>query len=86
MLRPFGALFIALYWMSNFLPLSGKALAYASIVAASGFFGCLMDSALGATVQAHYYDQEVTALQNTLLSEEGNCLWNGGSVGLTMIW
>lgn len=51
-----GALFIALCWMSNFLPLTGKSFAYASIVAASGFFGCLMDSVLGATVQAHYYD------------------------------
>jgi len=51
-----GALFIALCWMSNFLPLRGKSFAYASIVAASGFFGCLMDSVLGATVQAHYYD------------------------------
>lgn len=64
-----GALFIALYWMSNFLPLSGKSLAYASIVAASGFFGCLMDSALGATVQAHYYDQE------------GGCLTEHPTVG-----
>lgn len=53
-----GALFIAIYWMSNFLPLEGKSFAYASIVAISGFFGCLMDSVLGATVQAHYYDQE----------------------------
>lgn len=53
-----GALFIALYWMSNFLPLTGKSFAYASIVAVSGFFGCLMDSVLGATVQAHYYDPE----------------------------
>ena len=53
-----GALFIAIYWMSNFLPLEGKSFAYASVVAVSGFFGCLMDSVLGATVQAHYYDQE----------------------------
>lgn len=53
-----GSLFIALYWMSNFLPLEGKSFAYASVVAISGFFGCLMDSVLGATVQAHYYDKE----------------------------
>ena len=53
-----GALFIALYWMSSFLPLEGKSFAYASVVAVSGFFGCLMDSVLGGTVQAHYYDQE----------------------------
>ena len=53
-----GALLIALYWMSSFFALSGKSFAYASIVAISGFFGCLMDSVLGATVQAHYYDQE----------------------------
>ena len=53
-----GSLLVALYWMSSFLPLEGKSFAYASIVAVSGFFGCLMDSVLGATVQAHYYDQE----------------------------
>ncbi|HKL58872.1 MAG TPA: DUF92 domain-containing protein [Sphaerochaeta sp.] len=53
-----GSLFIALYWMSNFFPIEGKSFAYASVVAISGFFGCLMDSVLGATVQAHYYDQE----------------------------
>ncbi|MDY0289762.1 MAG: DUF92 domain-containing protein [Sphaerochaeta sp.] len=51
-----GALFIALYWMGCFLPASGRNFAYASIVAVSGFFGCLMDSVLGATVQAHYFD------------------------------
>jgi len=53
-----GALFIALYWMSNFLPIEPTSFAYASVVAVSGFFGCLMDSVLGATLQAHYYDEE----------------------------
>lgn len=53
-----GALFIALYWMGSFLPINGKSFAYASVVAISGFFGCLMDSVLGATVQAHYYDPD----------------------------
>ncbi len=53
-----GSLLLALYWMSNFFPIEAKSFAYASIVAVSGFFGCLMDSVLGATVQAHYYDQE----------------------------
>lgn len=57
-----GSLFIALYWMSNFFPLESKSFAYASVVAVSGFFGCLMDSVLGATVQAHYYDEESDAL------------------------
>lgn len=57
-----GALLIALYWMGNFLPLEPRSFAYASIVAVSGFFGCLLDSVLGATVQAHYYDQERACL------------------------
>ena len=53
-----GSLFVAIYWMSNFFPIEAKSFAYASVVAISGFFGCLMDSVLGATVQAHYYDQK----------------------------
>ncbi len=64
-----GSLLIALYWMSNFLPLVGKSFAFASIVAISGFFGCLMDSVLGATVQAHYYDQERDCLTEHPISK-----------------
>lgn len=36
---------------------SGK-LSLSLIVALTGFAGCLVDSFLGATVQAHYYDEE----------------------------
>ncbi len=64
-----GALFIALYWMSNFFPLEATSFAYASVVAISGFFGCLMDSVLGATVQAHYYDQDRDCLTEHPTSE-----------------
>lgn len=31
---------------------------YAAIITITAFFGCLVDSYLGATVQAHYYDEE----------------------------
>ncbi|MGE4583997.1 MAG: DUF92 domain-containing protein [Sphaerochaeta sp.] len=52
-----GALLIALCVWGCFLPLTGKSAAYASVIGASSFFGCLIDSVLGATVQAHYYDE-----------------------------
>lgn len=66
-----GSALIALSWMGNFLPLTAKGFAYASVVAVSGFFGCLMDSVLGATVQAHYYNKESDSLtEHPLLNGE----------------
>ncbi len=52
-----GAVLIGLCFWGCFLPLVPKSAAYASVVALSSFFGCLVDSVLGATVQAHYYDE-----------------------------
>ncbi|MDD3057655.1 MAG: DUF92 domain-containing protein [Sphaerochaeta sp.] len=52
-----GAVLIGLCFWGCFLPLAPKSAAYASVVALSSFFGCLIDSVLGATVQAHYYDE-----------------------------
>lgn len=52
-----GATLIALCVWGCFLPMQAKSAAYASVIAVSGFFGCLLDSVLGATVQAHYYDE-----------------------------
>jgi uncharacterized protein (TIGR00297 family) len=52
-----GAVLIGLCFWGCFLPLTLKSAAYASVVALSAFFGCLVDSVLGATVQAHYYDE-----------------------------
>ncbi len=57
-----GALVIALFWFGCYGDLSGMTtwtwVGYASLVAASGFFGCLLDSILGALIQAHYWDDE----------------------------
>ncbi len=52
-----GSVIIALFFWGCFLPVSAKSASYASIVAIGAFFGCLLDSVLGATVQAHYYDE-----------------------------
>lgn len=52
-----GSIIIALFFWGCFLPMNAKSAFFASIVAVSSFFGCLLDSVLGATVQAHYYDE-----------------------------
>ena len=52
-----GAVLIALCMWGCFLPLTTKSALVASVIALSSFFGCLLDSILGATVQAHYYDE-----------------------------
>lgn len=73
-----GSLLIALYWMGCFLPLEAKSFAYASIVAVSGFFGCLIDSVLGATVQAHYYDEKLDRItEHSTLRGEKLPLYHG---------
>lgn len=52
-----GAVLIALCMWGCFLPITAKSALAASVIALSSFFGCLLDSVLGATVQAHYYDE-----------------------------
>lgn len=52
-----GAVLIALCTWGCFLPLTVKSALIASVIALSSFFGCLLDSILGATIQAHYYDE-----------------------------
>jgi uncharacterized protein (TIGR00297 family) len=53
-----GAVLVALCVWGCFLPMRIQSAAYASVIALSSFFGCLLDSVLGATVQAHYYDEK----------------------------
>ncbi|NCC47081.1 MAG: DUF92 domain-containing protein [Bacteroidia bacterium] len=53
-----GAILVALCVWGCFLPMQIKSTAYAFVIAISSFFGCLFDSVLGATVQAHYYDEK----------------------------
>lgn len=57
-----GSFLVALCWLGNFLPLGGKHIAYASVITLGGFAGCLLDSVLGATVQAHYFDEKANLL------------------------
>lgn len=57
-----GALMIAVFWLGCFAVFGAQEfsawIGYASFVTVGGFSGCLMDSLLGALVQAHYWDDE----------------------------
>jgi len=53
-----GAILIALTAWALLLPPVWASLRHVSVIAAAAFFGCLIDSVLGATVQAHYWDEE----------------------------
>ncbi len=53
-----GAILIALTVWSLLLPPVWASLKEVSLIAVAAFFGCLIDSVLGATVQAHYWDEE----------------------------
>ncbi len=53
-----GSLLIALTVWALLLPSDWASVKEVSIIAAAAFFGCLIDSVLGATVQAHYWDEE----------------------------
>lgn len=53
-----GAILIALIIWTLMLPPGAAGLAQASIIALAAFFGCLIDSVLGATIQAHYWDEQ----------------------------
>lgn len=57
-----GAALIAVFWLGCFAAFGARGfsswVAYASLVTVGGFSGCLLDSLLGAFVQAHYWDDE----------------------------
>lgn len=53
-----GALLIALTAWALLLPPVWGSLKEVGVIAGAAFFGCLIDSVLGATVQAHYWDEE----------------------------
>ena len=53
-----GALLVACTVWALLLPPSWTSLKEVSVIATAAFFGCLIDSVLGVTVQAHYWDEE----------------------------
>ncbi|MGH0053730.1 MAG: DUF92 domain-containing protein, partial [Sphaerochaetaceae bacterium] len=76
-----GAVLVALCVWGCFLPMTAKSALYASVIALSSFLGCLFDSVLGATVQAHYYDEandritEHPVVEGRLLPLERGVRW-----------
>lgn len=61
------AVVTAFFWYSCFYYPSISTLTYFVIAAVSGFLGCIIDSIMGATIQAHYYDKK-----NDKLTEKSN--------------
>ncbi|MFA5447426.1 MAG: DUF92 domain-containing protein [Sphaerochaeta sp.] len=57
-----GAILIALTAWSLLLTPDRAGAAGASVIAIAAFFGCLIDSVLGATIQAHWWDEESNTL------------------------
>lgn len=53
-----GSLLTAFTVWALLLSPSWASLKEVSVIAGAAFFGCLVDSVLGATVQAHYWDEE----------------------------
>jgi uncharacterized protein (TIGR00297 family) len=52
------SLIIAMIWYSCFFYPSFSTITYMFVAAFAGFAGCLVDSIMGASVQAHYYDKK----------------------------
>ncbi len=66
-----GAILVSCIYYSSF---EGASFALSAVSAASAFLGCLSDSFLGATVQAHYYDEERDMLTEHTVSKSGKKL------------
>jgi uncharacterized protein (TIGR00297 family) len=56
------SLITAMIWYSCFFYPSFSTITYMFIAAFTGFAGCLVDSILGASIQAHYYDEKSDSL------------------------
>jgi uncharacterized membrane protein len=51
-----GALLVAIVVSSSYFEVGARAVQAASIITVTSLFGCLLDSVLGITLQAHYWD------------------------------
>lgn len=52
-----GALLVAIVVSSSYFEVGAQALSAAALITIASLFGCLLDSVLGGTVQAHYWDE-----------------------------
>ena len=75
-----GAILIALTAWALLLPPVWGSLKEAGVIAAAAFFGCLIDSVLGATVQAHYWDEEREMLTEHSHKNGCPCAWSENQV------
>lgn len=53
-----GSFLVSLLWYSTYYKPAFNTLTYLAIISLAGFVGCILDSVLGLTIQAHYYDEE----------------------------
>jgi uncharacterized protein (TIGR00297 family) len=52
------SLITAMIWYSCYFYPSFSTISYMMVAAVTGFAGCLIDSVMGATIQAHYFDEK----------------------------
>jgi len=61
-----GSFLIAILWYSVYYSPSIRTISYMAIVTLAGFIGSIVDSILGLTIQAHYYDEK----ENKIVEKE----------------
>ncbi|MBK5200312.1 MAG: DUF92 domain-containing protein [Spirochaetaceae bacterium] len=67
-------LITAMIWYTCFFTTGITTITYFFIVTVAGFSGCMVDSLLGASIQAHYYDNQTDKLTEKSHNEEGHAL------------
>ncbi|MDC7238498.1 MAG: DUF92 domain-containing protein [Sphaerochaetaceae bacterium] len=53
-----GSFLIAVLWYSVYYKPALATVSYIAVITLAGFVGCIVDSVLGITIQAHYYDKK----------------------------
>lgn len=68
------AIITAMIWYTCFFTAGISTITYLFLVIVTGFSGCIVDSLMGASIQAHYYDKETDKLTEKSHDKEGHAL------------